>query len=136
MIVVDTSVVIKWAVEEDGAKAAREFIDRQPVAPDLVIVEAGHVLAKKVRRRELDQISATLAFNQLPLLLELTSSRPLDRRAFDLALSLHHSIYDCYFLALSEAAEAELVTADAVFVRKVRAMEGSGSIRLLGEQER
>jgi predicted nucleic acid-binding protein len=133
LIVVDTSVVVKWAVEEDGAEAARRLIGEHLFAPDLVIVELGHLLTRKVRRRELDRDSATIAYTQLPLLLEVTSSRPLERRAFDLALELHHSIYDCYFLALAEAADVELVTADEVFVRKVRDVDAVGRLRLLGE---
>lgn len=133
MIVVDTSVVVKWAVEEEGAEAARQLINKQPLAPDLVIVETGHVLTRKVRRRELDEVDAAIAFEQLPRLLEITSSRPLERRAFELSLSLHHSIFDCYFLALAEAADAELVTADQVFVRKARELDGRSPVRLLGE---
>ena len=133
MIVVDTSVVVKWAVEEEGAEAARQLINKQPLAPDLVIVETGHVLTRKVRRRELDEVDAAIAFEQLPRLLEITSSRPLERRAFELSLSLHHSMFDCYFLALAEAADAELVTADQVFVRKTRELDSRSPVRLLGE---
>jgi len=133
LIVVDTSVVVKWAVEEEGAEAARQLINKQPLAPDLVIVETGHVLTRKVRRRELDEVDAAIAFEQLPRLLEITSSRPLERRAFELSLSLHHSMFDCYFLALAEAADAELVTADQVFVRKARELDGRSPVRLLGE---
>lgn len=133
MIVVDTSVVVKWAVEEDGAEAARELIGEHLFAPDLLIIELGHVLTKKVRRRELDRGSATIAYTQLPTLLQITPSRPLGRRAFDLSLLLHHGIGDCYFLALAEAADAEVVTADEVFVRKVREMDAGTPIRLLSE---
>ncbi len=133
MIVVDTSVVVKWAVEEDGAEAARRLIGEQLFAPDLVIFELGHVLTKKVRRRELDRGDATIAYTQLPLLLQLIPSRPQERRAFDLAIELHHSIYDCYFLALAEVAECELVTADEVFVRKLRHGKANIPVRLLGE---
>jgi predicted nucleic acid-binding protein len=133
LIVVDTSVVVKWAIEEDGAEAARRLISEQLFAPDLVIFELGYVLTKKVRRRELDRGDATIAYTQLPLLLELVPSRPHERRAFDLAIELHHGIYDCYFLALAEVAEAELVTADEVFVRKVRDLDAGSPIRLLGE---
>ena len=133
MIVVDTSVVVKWAVEEPGADAARQLIGEPLVAPDLVIAELGHVLAKKVRRDELDLDSATIAYTQLPSLLRLTPSRALEGRAFELAIQLHHSIYDCYFLALAEAVEGELVTADEVFVRKFRDLGFGASVRLAGE---
>ena len=133
MIVVDTSVVVKWAVEEDGAEAARRLIGEQLFAPDLVIFELGHVLTKKVRRSELTRGDATIAYTQLPLLLELVPSRPHERRAFDLAIELHHAIYDCYFLAVAEVAQCELVTADAIFARKVREMDADCRIRLLTE---
>jgi predicted nucleic acid-binding protein len=133
LIVVDTSVVVKWAIEEDGAEAARRLISEQLFAPDLIIFELGHVLTKKVRRHELDRGDATTAYTQLPLLLELVPSRPHERRAFDLAIELHHAIYDCYFLALAEVAECELVTADAIFARKVREMHANSQIQLLSE---
>jgi predicted nucleic acid-binding protein len=133
LIVVDTSVVVKWAVEEDGAEAARLLIGGQLFAPDLIMFELGHVLTKKVRRRELDPDSALIAHRHLPLLLQLVPSRPYEGRAFDLAIDVHHSIYDCYFLALAETANIHLVTADEVFVRKARAMDAHSPVRLLGE---
>lgn len=118
MIVVDTSVVVKWAVDEESCEAARMLIGQPLTAPDLLILELGHVLTKKVRRRELDVASATIAYGQLPLLLNLAPSRPLETRAFDLALSLHHAIADCYFVALAEVTRSELITADVRFASK------------------
>jgi predicted nucleic acid-binding protein len=133
LIVVDTSVVVKWAIDEDGAEAARRLIGGDLLAPDLVIFELGNVLTKKIRNHELDRKSATTAHAELPLLLRITPSRPHAKRAFDLALQLHHSIYDCYFLALAEAAQLELITADDVFVRKLRHTNAGFLARLLSE---
>jgi predicted nucleic acid-binding protein len=133
LIVVDTSIVVKWAVEEDGADTARRLIGEELVAPDLLMFELGHVLTKKVRRRELDPSSATIAHVQLPLLLQLTPSRPYESRAFDLSLSLHHAIADCYFLALAEITGSELVTADTRFASKVRGGSLDIAIRTLAD---
>jgi predicted nucleic acid-binding protein len=136
LIVIDTSVAVKWTVPESGTGAALALTNDQLTAPDILIVELGHVLTKKVRRRELPIEVAAAAFVEIPLQITLVESRALDQRAFELAIWLRHSIYDCYFLALAEAADAELVTADEVFVGKVREMEVLGRVRLLGEQRR
>jgi predicted nucleic acid-binding protein len=133
LIVIDTSVAVKWTVPESGTEAALALINDQLTAPDLFVVELGHVLTKKVRRRELPVEVAAAAFVEVPLQINLVESRALDQRAFELAIRLHHSIYDCYFLALAETAEAELVTADEVFVRKVREMDAGSPVRLLEE---
>ena len=133
MIVVDTSVAVKWTVPEEGTGIALALISQQLTAPDLFVVELGHVLTKKVRMREIPEAVAAAAFIEIPSNVTLVECRTLDHRAFDLAIRLRHSIYDCYFLALAEAAECKLVTADEVFVRKVRAMDARSPVRLLSE---
>jgi predicted nucleic acid-binding protein len=133
LIVADTSVVVKWAIDEDSCGAARDLIGQAVLAPDLILVELGHVLTKKVRRRELEATDARIAYMQLPLLLEVTSSRPYERRAFELALQLQHAIADCYFLALAETANMPLVTADQVFLKKVRTRFPAFTATGLGE---
>jgi len=133
LIVADTNVVLKWAIDEDSCEAARKLIGQAVLAPDLILVELGHVLTKKVRRRELEATDARTAYTQLPLLLEITSSRPYEQRAFELALQLQHAIADCYFLALAETADMPLVTADHVFLKKVRAAFPTFDARGLGE---
>lgn len=132
MIVVDTSVVIKWGVDEADADAARQLIGDNLIAPDLLVIELGHVLTKKVRRRELDPVSARIAYDQLPLLIQLARSRPLEQRAFDLSLLLHHAIADCYFLALAEVTGAELITADRRFASKIQSHLTTIPVRSLG----
>lgn len=123
---------MKWSVPEKGTDAALALFNETLTAPDLIVVELGHALTKKVRMREIPVDVAVGAFVEIPAQIVLADCRALDERAFDLALRLHHSIYDCYFLALAQSADVELVTADEVFVRKVQAA-GAGRIRLLGE---
>ena len=133
MIVVDTSVAVKWSVPESGTEAALALLGLSLSAPDVLIAELGHVLTKKVRVRQVPAEIAAAAFIEIPSQLLLVECRSLDRRAFQLALELHHSIFDCYFLALAEAAGGELVTADEVFVRKLRKTQFGSFVRLLGE---
>jgi len=133
LIVVDTNVVIKWAVPEPGTEAALALLGGPMIAPDVLVVELGHVLTKKVRRRELKAEVASAAFIRIPSQLTLTNSRALDMRAFELSISMHHGIHDCYFLALAEISETILLTADAVLVAKVRQSGLGRWIRQLGD---
>jgi predicted nucleic acid-binding protein len=133
LIVVDTSVAVKWTVPEKDTGAALKLIGQPLTAPDLFVVELGHALTKKVRMREIPEEVAAAAFVEIPAHVILAECRALDHRALELAIQLRHSIYDCYFLALAEAAQTELVTADEVFVRKLREVDANRRVRLLGE---
>jgi len=132
-LVVDTSVAVKWVVEEPGSADAVELIPRGMVAPELFQSEVGNALTKKVRGRELSIEQARLGFRQILSRVSLLPSAPLGDVAFELSLSLHHSIYDCYFLAAAEAHGPFMVTADTIFAAKVRATSRAAFIYLLGE---
>jgi predicted nucleic acid-binding protein len=132
-LVIDTSVAIKWAVNEPGSDEALELISRSLIAPDLFQAEVGNLLTKKVRGRELLEEQARLAFHQILSRVSLLPSAPFGDAAFDLSLSLGHSVYDCYFLAAAEAQGPFMVTADTIFAAKVRATNLAAFIYLLGE---
>ena len=133
-LVVDTSVVIKWAVKEPGTDEASQLVDRSLIAPDLLQAEVANVLTKKVRGRELSAEQARLAFRQILSRISLLPSAPFGNAAFDLSLSLGHSVYDCYFLAVAEAHGPFMVTADTIFAAKVRASNRAPLVYLLGEE--
>jgi PIN domain len=49
--VIDTSVALKWVIDEDGSEAARELLLGEALAAsDLIIVECANVLWAKERR--------------------------------------------------------------------------------------
>ncbi len=133
-LVIDTSVAIKWVVEEAGSDDAFELIPRGLMAPELFQSEVGSALTKKVRGRELTAEQARLGFRHILSRVSLLPSAPFGDAAFELSLALHHSIYDCYFLAAAEAQGPFLVTADAIFAAKVRATSRAPFIYLLGEE--
>lgn len=115
ILVVDASVAIKWAVEEEGRDAARQLVlaGHALVAPDFLLLEVANIVWKKVRLRELDavQAQAALAEIQLPIS-RLLPSAPLTQRALKLALELDHPAYDCLYLAAAELSGGAVVTAD------------------------
>ena len=114
-LVVDASVALKWYVSDEGADVARQILasDETLIAPELVVAEVCNASWIAYRRREIGadqqgQIAAdiTRVFDRLEALARHAS------RAAAIARELDHPVYDCCYLAVSEALEAPLVTAD------------------------
>lgn len=133
-VVIDSSVAVKWVVDEADAALARPLLDLKPEAPDFIIPECAHVLWKKVRKGELDEQQAANSMRLLAALnLPLWGAIDLSDRALELSLRLDHAAYDCFYLALSERLGAPFVTADGKLARKVAASGIRIDIVLLGD---
>lgn len=116
--VVDASVAIKWFVPEihsDAALRARHGGYRLHV-PAFMMLELGNVLAKKIRRMELTRHEGDAILKELKHLpLQQHADERLFPAAYTLACETHRSLYDCLYLALAEAVDGILVTADRKF---------------------
>jgi predicted nucleic acid-binding protein len=118
MPVIDSSVAIKWVIEENDQDAALDLLERASiVAPDFLPTEVRAALWGKVRRRlhsveEMRRAEAEFSRIAVPLI----SSNDIVREAFTLALELSHPIYDCLYLAAAIRLNEPLVTADRRFV--------------------
>ncbi len=133
-LVVDASVALKWFVNEDGSDRAVSLLkaDRPVIAPDLLLAEVCNAAWKSLRRREidpaqLDQIAIDVAVPFQRLI-------PLDRllrRAVTIAGELDHPVYDCLYLALAEAEDAPLITADRRLLKIVRGTSLADRVTLL-----
>ncbi len=132
-LVIDASVAIKWSVPESGSEEALALLSRRLVAPELFLAETGNLLSRKVRRGELGAVQSRLAFEEVRRKVSVFGGATLASAAFELSLALHHSIYDCWYLAGADALGLPFVTADAIVAAKVRASGASTRIYLLGE---
>jgi predicted nucleic acid-binding protein len=116
--VVDASVAIKWFVPEihsDAALRARDGGYRLHI-PAFMMLELGNVLAKKIRRMELTRSESDAILKELQHLpLQRHADERLFPAAYTLACETHRSLYDCLYLALAEAVDGILVTADRKF---------------------
>jgi len=120
-LVVDTSVVVKWVVEEPGSGRAQTLVGRPLVAPDLLRAELANALCKKVViRKELTESQAARGLARASAALRLVPAAPLADRALTIALRMTHPVYDCFFLALAEELEMRLITADERLLRRLR----------------
>jgi predicted nucleic acid-binding protein len=116
-IVVDASVAVKWVLPEAHEAPARRVLSSGRLfAPHLLWAEVGNTLWKRYRRREASLAEARGMLADVRRLPVTTFAHwPLLPAALDLALSLHQTVYDCLYLALAEARNSVMVTADRRF---------------------
>lgn len=133
-LLVDTSVIIKWFLDEPGREAALSVLDSDERLDclDFGLAEVANVLWRRVRKKDIAFGQAQSAIVELDeIFVSVHPSSPLLERGLELARQLDHSVYDCLFLA---AALAEpglvLVTADEKFFRKCDKAGLRESIRL------
>lgn len=121
-LVVDASVAAKWLVPEEGSEAALAVLkaDTALIAPTLVLVEVINVLWKRCRAGQLSLAHAEAGLAALQgYFNELVVDGELIERALTLALALDHPVYDCLYVALAEARDCPLVTADARLLQRL-----------------
>lgn len=111
--VIDTSVVLKWVVDEPLSAAARGLSRADLVAPAMLRVECCNALWRKVRMNELSAAQAKVRARKIedsPI--EIISDELLTPMAFELCLELNHPIYDCLYLALALDRKLPVITDD------------------------
>jgi predicted nucleic acid-binding protein len=132
----DTSVAVKWFIrEEDSEKAAnlRHAHGRAEIllhAPDILLMELTNALrySPLVSAQEISQ-----ALHLFPGLGITIIPFDLDVLISSATLSLEHdlAVYDAYFLALAQAMEMPLITADQKMLSRLTAEDGALSLESL-----
>jgi len=128
-LVIDASIACKWLVEEDGSPQAGRVLETGDslLAPDFIITEVATVLWNKNRTGEISREHGERALASLPDFFDdLISCRNLSQRAFDIATSLDHPVYDCFYLSLAVVYDYSLVTADARLLKRLEGSPWSG----------
>ena len=122
--VVDASVGIKWFLPEIHSEAAGRLpsLKASLHIPAFFQLELGNVLSKKIRRNELTPEEGEAILNELQRVpLQKHSNERLITPAFALAVQTGRSFYDCLYLALAEAIDGRVVTADREFCASLAA---------------
>lgn len=138
-LVIDASVLIKLFVPEvlsDRAERLLASVEKEDIdllAPDLIYPEAGNVLWKKQRLKELTRSEAEEITNAILLLpLKIGASRSLLPLAVDLAVIYGITVYDASYLSLAKVYETTLLTADRKLVDRLAKTDLRNSITWLG----
>jgi predicted nucleic acid-binding protein len=115
--VFDASVVVRAGL--DRSASAREWLGKlhdgrvRVVCPELIYSEIGSAYLRQVRSKRLDleRARASLVV-AMGFPFEMRPNRSLCEAAVTIAVSTGLTAYDAHYLALAEAEDAVLVTAD------------------------
>ncbi len=129
-VLLDTSIVVKWFVpEEDSEKAlslrrAQEDRELQLYAPEVLLMELANALRYSSEFSAGEITEALETPFELNILLIPFS---LDALNSAVTLSMEHdlAVYDAYFLALAQALEMPLITADRRMLSRLTAEDGA-----------
>jgi len=138
-LVIDASVLIKFYVPEilsDRAERLLAKVEKKDIdllAPDLIYPEAGNILWKKQRLKELTRSEVeeiTDAILSLPLKME--ASKPLLPLALDIAIACGITVYDAIYVSLAKVYETTMITADRKLVDVLAKTDLKDSVIWLG----
>lgn len=119
ILVVDSSVVVKWIIEEPDSYIADRVLQKyhdnevEFAGPELLYAEIGNIVWKKVVFDGISLEEATQAFETLKTIeIDLTATSTLFDSAFSIATNLKRTFYDSLYLALQTSLDCDFVTAD------------------------
>jgi len=142
-LVIDASVLIKFYIPEILSDKAEELLarveqgDMMLLAPDLIYPEAGNILWKKQRMKELTRSEVeeiTDAIVSLPLKVE--ASRSFLSLAMDIAITYRITVYDAIYIGMARVYEIKMMTADRKLVDAVDKTDLKEYVAWLGSQRR
>jgi predicted nucleic acid-binding protein len=140
--VVDASVGVKWLLDETQSDLAERLLREATalIVPDLFAIEVASVLTKRLRRGAIDaEVLGAATFQLETIVASSVIVEPtihLLRRMIAMSQALHHSLYDCAYLALAEERLAPVVTSDSVLARKLQGTEWASLACPLAEAPR
>jgi predicted nucleic acid-binding protein len=132
----DTSVAVKWFVTEEDSERAADLQqahlrdDLQLHAPDILLMEMANALRYSGRLSEERILEDLETFSALGV--EIVSFS-IDLLNSAVSLSLEHdlAVYDAYFLALAQALEMPLITADRRMLSRLSTEDGALDLKSL-----
>lgn len=138
-LVMDASVLIKFYVPETLSDRAERLLakvekkDLDLLGPDLIYPEAGNILWKKLRLKELTRSEVEEIIDAVLLLpLKIEASRFLLPLAVDIAIAYGITVYDALYLSLAKIYETTMITADRRLVDVLAKTDLKDSIIWLG----
>jgi len=123
-LIVDASVALKWYLDDEPhLEEARAVVasGEALIAPDLVVAEVCNAVWLGVRAGRIGNHQMQAIARSLPRYFDvLVAGAILAERSVAIAEALDYPVYDCFYLALSEARGVRLVTDDSRLLAKLR----------------
>ena len=124
--VLDSSVAVKWVLQEAGTTKAlvlrEDILDEihEVIAPDVFVSEVAHALTKAERQKIIPVGEAQKLLADILLYAPtLHSFLPLVARAVEISSSASIAITDCIFVALAEQEGCDMLTADQKLINNL-----------------
>jgi predicted nucleic acid-binding protein len=122
MVVVDTSVALKWFFPEDGSERAKALLTEDILAaPDMLLYEITNVLHCKKQLTTDDVKQLVADFLDYDVQMFVIPSHKFSR-VVDLSEEFDITTYDASFIAMAELLKTEMVTADIKLANKVKTL--------------
>ena len=122
-LVIDASIAVKWFIPESHSVNALRLLDVgcELLAPDLIFAEFGNVVWKKWMRKELErEVISPLLADLGRMRIRIVPTAALVDTAAAIAISYRRSFYDSMYLALADAVQGRMVTADGKLCNALR----------------
>jgi predicted nucleic acid-binding protein len=117
--VLDASVAVKWVLPESETREALSLRDdfrnqiHELIAPEIFLAEVANALTRAERRGIIRHTEAlTKLMDVLTTAPDFHANGSLVLRAVEISSQARISVYDCFYLALAEREQCQLVTAD------------------------
>lgn len=137
LLVLDTSVVLKWFTEENYSEAALKIREgfykglHGTVVPDLLLYEFSNAIRYNPNYSLEDVNKAVESLFELQLDIVVPTLEVL-KDASELARKYGITVYDAVFVALAKPIEAEFITADEKLYKKIKELK---FVRFIAEFE-
>ena len=135
--VIDASVLVKLFFEEEHSDASAVFVKQasELLAPDLIWVEAGSVVWKRLRRGEISSEDAAGLFEaMLRVPISISPGFDLASPALALASQTGSTVYDCLYLALALREDLTLLTGDRRLCSNLIGSPVAKHVRFVGDK--
>jgi len=119
LLVLDTSVVVKWFFKDDENNTAKaeiilnQYLDDiiKIVIPELSAFELANVLKDRVKKHQEDQLDIVDRLYKMGIIFYI--DKEILKSAIKLAIDINESVYDCIFLATAEHFGGRFITDDS-----------------------
>ncbi len=123
MVVVDTSVALKWFLSEEGSDQAESILRSEVLAaPDMLLYEVTNVLQWRNDLTDKDRRDLFAKFLNYDVQMFALPSHKFGR-VVDLSQEFDITTYDASFIAMAELLETDMVTADRRLLKKVKKLD-------------
>jgi predicted nucleic acid-binding protein len=132
-VVVDASVACKWFFEEERHEDADRILAEETlIAPELIYMDVGNVVWKRVKNGTLEKSKSQAIVTQLLTVpFRIADARVLLPHALEISLEHGRTVYDSMYVALAMAHGCKMVTADERLVNSFAGTELASVVRLL-----